>query len=474
MLNLQTVLVASTSLVTGVISVAMLLLVYWQAPRRRTNQLFALMMLLLAVFCLFNLSSRFVEAPGDEASVIFAITSITYGWMLVIMYYFSEEFTENPHRPMQIIGIILAITAAVTTISGLAYRGPFQSTVDEQGYYVEYKLSGILAVIAALVYLILTTIRMRRNPDPRPQAIWTAGVVMLFGAVMVFLRPLSNSLDHPWSEVLTFPYNAVSLGIAALIMGRAVLQAQLFDPLHMLNQKLQKTNQELEQANQHKDLFLASMSHELRTPLNAIIGYTELLRQGIYGPVTEQQVDRLQKVSHNSRRLLNLINDVLDLSKIASGGIGLQPVEISAQELIEQVTDSLASLAKTKGLSLVYDIEPEITLRADPQRLNQVLVNLIGNAIKFTDEGSISITARRENSSLHITIKDTGIGIPADSFSELFQEFYQVDSGSTRKYEGTGLGLAISKRIVEMHGGKIEFESIYGQGSSFHIRLPLT
>ena len=238
-------------------------------------------------------------------------------------------------------------------------------------------------------------------------------------------------------------------------MGRAVLQAQLFDPLHMLNQKLQKTNQELEQANQHKDLFLASMSHELRTPLNAIIGYTELLRQGIYGPVTEQQVDRLQKVSHNSRRLLNLINDVLDLSKIASGGIGLQPVEISAQELIEQVTDSLASLAKTKGLSLVYDIEPEITLRADPQRLNQVLVNLIGNAIKFTDEGSISITARRENSSLHITIKDTGIGIPADSFSELFQEFYQVDSGSTRKYEGTGLGLAISKRIVEMHAGKI-------------------
>ncbi|HLA45482.1 MAG TPA: hypothetical protein VJZ27_18680, partial [Aggregatilineales bacterium] len=133
MLNLQTVLVASTSLVTGVISVAMLLLVYWQAPRRRTNQLFALMMLLLAAFCLFNLSSRFVEAPGDEASVIFAITSITYGWMLVIMYYFSEEFTENPHRPMQIIGIILAITAAVTTISGLAYRGPFQSTVDEQG-----------------------------------------------------------------------------------------------------------------------------------------------------------------------------------------------------------------------------------------------------------------------------------------------------------------------------------------------------
>ncbi|NJL95155.1 MAG: HAMP domain-containing histidine kinase [Anaerolineae bacterium] len=255
-------------------------------------------------------------------------------------------------------------------------------------------------------------------------------------------------------------------------MGRAVLQAQLFDPLRQLNRDLQAANAELARANELKDQFLANMSHELRTPLNAIIGYTELLVDGHYGAISEKQHSRMEKVLRNSRHLLSLINNVLDLSKIEAGQMRkvLEPVDVPG--LASGVVDTLLPLATGKGLALTLECEP-LTLQADPGQLRQVLINLVGNAIKFTENGQVQIIARQVDGHISIAVQDTGIGIPPEHHAAIFEAFRQVDNSSTRAYAGTGLGLAICKRLIEMHHGQIVLESTPGQGSTFTIRLPL-
>ena len=229
----------------------------------------------------------------------------------------------------------------------------------------------------------------------------------------------------------------------------AIENVRLFD-------EIQDKSRQLAQASQHKSQFLASMSHELRTPLNAILGYTELIADGIYGAPPEKMQAVLKRVESNGRHLLGLINAVLDLSKIEAGQLTLDLSDYSLQNVAQTVYNAVEPLAADKKLAFKADIEPDLPAgRGDERRLTQVLLNLVGNAIKFTDSGEVVIKAGASNGDFHLSVRDTGPGISGADQAKLFQEFQQAENPMTRKKEGTGLGLAISKRIIKMHRARI-------------------
>jgi signal transduction histidine kinase len=248
----------------------------------------------------------------------------------------------------------------------------------------------------------------------------------------------------------------------------AIQNARLF-------REIEEKGRQLAEASQHKSQFLANMSHELRTPLNAILGYTELILDSVYGEMPEKARRVLDRVQRNGRHLLGLINDVLDLSKIEAGQLSLSLADYSLNNVIQSVFSAVEPLASEKQIKLKIDIVPELPQgRGDERRLTQVLLNLVGNAIKFTDSGEVAITGSSANGAFNVAVRDTGPGISEADQAKLFQEFQQADNSITRKKGGTGLGLAISKRIIEMHGGKIWVESVVGQGSTFSFTLPVT
>jgi signal transduction histidine kinase len=247
----------------------------------------------------------------------------------------------------------------------------------------------------------------------------------------------------------------------------AIHNARLF-------QEIEEKGRELEIANKHKSEFLANMSHELRTPLNAILGYTELILDNIYGDVPVKIQDVLKRLEKNGRHLLGLINNVLDLSKIEAGQLTLSLNEYSMAEVIKTVFTSVEALAAEKKLDLKVDVSNDLTIgKGDEQRIAQVILNLIGNAIKFTDEGEIKVEATVANETFLVSVSDTGPGLEEVDQKNIFEEFHQVDGSSTRKKGGTGLGLSISKKIVKMHGGRIWVESTLGKGSTFRFILPV-
>jgi signal transduction histidine kinase len=227
-------------------------------------------------------------------------------------------------------------------------------------------------------------------------------------------------------------------------------------------------------ASQHKSQFLANMSHELRTPLNAVLGYTELLVDGIYGDLPEKARSVLERILSNGKHLLGLINDVLDLSKIEAGQLALNIEDYAMPAVVHSVVSATEALAKAKGLSFAVSVPRVLPPgRGDERRLTQVLLNLLGNAIKFTDKGSVGIEVALSNDWFDVAISDTGPGIAKADQARIFDEFQQVDDSSTRQKGGSGLGLAISKRIIEMHGGTVSVDSEPGKGATFRVVIPV-
>ncbi len=228
-----------------------------------------------------------------------------------------------------------------------------------------------------------------------------------------------------------------------------------------------------EAADRLKSAFLATMSHELRTPLNSIIGFTGILLQQLAGPLNPEQQKQLGMVQESARHLLSLINDVLDISKIEAGQLEVQKESFDLGDSLDKAAGLIRPLAEKKGLALGLETGPEVgRMTGDPRRVEQVVINLLNNAVKFTARGSVTLGAGVEDGRVKVWVADTGMGIKEEDLGKLFKPFQQIDAGLTRQHEGTGLGLAICKRLAELMGGDIQVESEWGRGSRFTLVLP--
>jgi len=274
--------------------------------------------------------------------------------------------------------------------------------------------------------------------------------------------------------LLFYAIMIVVLGGSSWMVALAVVRRKQAEEAVVRQAKgLAETNAQLEEMSLHKSKFLANMSHELRTPLNSIIGYTKLMLNGLEGDLNEEQKQDLQTVYKNSKHLLELINDLLDLSRIEAGKTVFNYSTFKISDLLSDVISTVEQLARQKELTLTCSTAPDVdSIYADMAKIKQVLINILGNAIKFTDEGSVKLEVIDADSNLIISVADTGIGIKKDDLMSVFDSFKQVEQIQISKYEGTGLGLAISKQLIEMQGGRIWAESESEKGSTFYVSLP--
>jgi len=352
------------------------------------------------------------------------------------------------------------------------------------------RIEGLVGELVAAEEARMASLRSGIEADNRHSLRLMAG----FAAVSIVLALLGGFVIS-WSFIL--PVRAAHDFLSEVAAGRfggTIVVANRDDfgalaehmnrmsrELHRLDEEqrvaaeaLRGLNDRLSQASRAKSEFLANMSHELRTPLNAILGFTELMLDELYGEVPATLREPLTDIQTNGRHLLRLINDVLDLSKIEAGRLELGGGEYSVQEIVDVVHTSLRSLAIEKGLEFTATAPADIPpARGDGRRLTQCLMNLAGNALKFTRHGRVEIDVRLDGEWLVYRVSDTGIGIPKDEVENVFAEFRQVDAAITREFGGTGLGLSITKRLVEMHGGRIWVESELGKGSTFFFTVPL-
>ena len=277
------------------------------------------------------------------------------------------------------------------------------------------------------------------------------------------LLALGRPEGHPGLDegVLSF------LEVIAANLGVALENARLY-------QSAIETAERLAEVDRLKSQFLANMSHELRTPLNSIIGFSRVILKGIDGPLTDMQRTDLQTVYESGQHLLNLINDILDISKIEAGKMEIVFEEVNLQEIIKGVMSTAIGLVKDKPIELQHSVPPDLpVIRADGRRVRQVLLNLVSNAAKFTEQGFIRVEAMTAGDEVIVSVADSGIGIPPEKQKSIFEPFTQVDASSTRRAGGTGLGLSICKSFVELHGGRIWVESTVGVGSTFYFALPV-
>ena len=356
------------------------------------------------------------------------------------------------------LALIAALASLVTCYGNIIALNFFGTRLVPWNAHVQAVFMWSLALLS--VYGLWRS--REQHQQDFPLAVGAAGVALLIFTLYV-------KWDKRF-EVLAY----MLLVLAALLNQNAILN-QLYRTVRRLFDETQDKSRQLAEASQHKSQFLANMSHELRTPLNAVLGYTELILDSVYGEMPEKARSVLDRIQRNGRHLLGLINDVLDLSKIEAGQFVLSLDDYSLKNVVETVYTAVEQLAKEKKLAFTIDVAPDLPGgHGDERRLTQVLLNLAGNAIKFTDQGEVAIKASAANGSFEVAARDTGPGISAADQAKLFQEFQQAENSITRKKGGTGLGLAISKRIIEMHGGKIWVESRVGEGSTFSFTLPVT
>jgi len=300
-------------------------------------------------------------------------------------------------------------------------------------------------------------------------------------AAIVIVLALVLGFALSWS--LIGPIQSIDARLAAIASGdfsghvditnRDELGA-LAANVNRMNDELRRLYREFETTSQHKSDFLANMSHELRTPLNAIIGFSQVLRDGMFGEVNAKQADYLDDILSSGHHLLSLINDVLDLSKIEAGQVELQVAPFSLQDALERGVSMVREQATSEGVQVSLHTNRGLdVVSGDERRIRQVIFNLLSNAVKFTPTGGqVDVSARRVDAEMRVAVADNGAGIAAEDLDRIFEEFQQTEVGA-RQREGTGLGLALSKRFVEMHGGRIWCKSEVGEGSTFEFTLPM-
>ncbi|MBN2085797.1 MAG: GAF domain-containing sensor histidine kinase [Anaerolineales bacterium] len=316
--------------------------------------------------------------------------------------------------------------------------------------------------------LIVNDVRSEPDflPNPNlPETRSEMAVPMIVGEKVLGIFDVQSDRLNGFSEEDANIYTTLASQIAVALQNARLYMEQA------------ETVARLRELDRLKTSFLANMSHELRTPLNSILGFTDVMLEGIDGDLTENMDNDLHLIQRNGQHLLHLINDVLDMAKISAGKMNLSLERFKVQDLLDEVLNISSSLAAEKSLALAVEKDSDrmVELYADRTRIRQVMLNLIGNAVKFTDQGGVNIRAERKGDKVLIRVSDTGLGIPKDKLGLVFQEFTQVDTSPTRKAGGTGLGLPISLSLVQMHGGRLWAESsgVPGEGTTFYVEMPL-
>jgi len=456
------ILSTSSGVALAVFGAALALLVIWHDARRLSNQYFALCMLIFSSYGVLNtvwcVSPAFDLEP--EPAMYAATTFYIIG--LILLFNFVIAFAALPRR-IQRVEHWISVPLGVAFI-GLLWTDQIFTHFKLGTYEYTATPTAMIGGIIAVLYIGSSTVLVFRQHSPKRLPLLLATGMVLVGLVIFLAVPVLRR----------YSVNALAMMICMVLLGRLVIVHQVFQPLSDLNSQLIEKNEQLVDATRLKSQFLANMSHELRTPLNSIIGYTELVANGTYGELNAIQQDRLSKVGRNGRLLLDLINDVLDLSKIEAGRLNLDIVQVPTVELLNNLLDSIEPRVLEKGLKLVRGYSHLPAMRADENRARQILSNLLSNAIKFTEQGVVIVRGHYDETrqQVVISITDTGIGIDPKHQEHIFEAFHQADGTLTRKYEGTGLGLTISYRLCELHGGRIWFNSVPGRGSTFHVALP--
>ena len=485
-----------SSIASIAIALAMLFLVLWQAPKYRDNQLMALYMVEVVFWGVMAFMVRFWALGGWDSTLFFYGIVLGIGLngflLFALVSHYAGLWKHWWLKIMLVVGLLYSIASVPLIFQERLYSS--FSVSPEGNLLFLFQPLGYMSFSVVYLFHLGSLIILLRYRNQR------AGKALLVGSILLsagVLTSLSNTLAQ-------YPIAIMAAGVSTVFFAYAILRENLFNPLALLNEeltqansrlsqitgKLQLANQQLMEASRLKSQFLASMSHELRTPLNSIIGYTELLSQGVYGQLTEKQHDRLNKVMRNGQHLLQLINDILDLSKIEAGHMLLELEPVDLTPVLDECLAIFKPLVDKKGLALQRDIQNDLPwIMSDKGRLLQIVTNLVSNAIKFTHSGHIAIYSHmlgddnRHNLPIDvplahdnwvlISIQDTGIGIGPKDQEIIFDEFRQVDGSTTREYEGTGLGLAITRKLVMMMNGHIWLKSELGQGSKFWIMLPI-
>ncbi len=338
-------------------------------------------------------------------------------------------------------------------------------------------MAGLILALGMVLSLGLAVLTQRSIASPILQLAKTVRAVSLSGDFSVRVEKGRNDEIG----ILCEGFNNLLQQIQTRIKERDAAESALQKAYDGLESKVAERTAELASANSRlqeldrlKSMFMASMSHELRTPLNSIIGFTGLLLMGLTGELNAEQKTQLGMVKSSAQHLLSLINDILDISKIESGRVQLVMEEFDLHQVVEEVVSSLHPQADKKGLALVHNSEPGLLVTNDRRRVKQILMNLVTNAVKFTDEGSVKVVIdRREDQRISLSVRDTGIGIAPEDMEKLFQPFQQIDMTSTKRHEGTGLGLYLCSKLMEMLQGEVKAESRLGEGSMFTMSIPL-